>query len=133
MKTIVFTDATHKHIGFIAEFEGDGCLLLKHPIKDMTTNVAEYNAVLGALRVLSMYDDDAADVDVEVYCDSEVVVNQLNGRYDAKDWKLAMLRDVIKTNLLPKFKTVSFCHIDGKLNPADELVRKGEDFIEIHI
>ena len=83
-------------IGFVVK-DSDG-----HEVKTgqkfigrSTNNVAEYSAVISALEWLKKYlagqDKQKNDHHVDVYLDSQLVVNQLNGLYKIKN---ASLRDL---------------------------------------
>jgi ribonuclease HI len=129
----VITDATHKKAGYITEV-GNKVSVGNFPLSGVTTNEAEYLAIIFALRDLVNWetlDVPAVQEPVELYSDSEVVVNQLVGRYRIRGDRLRELYDEAKRleALLP---SVSYCHISGSINPADWLVRKGELCDEVH-
>lgn len=73
----------------------DGRVLLKHgkKIGTATNNVAEYSAVIEALRWLKENRNDLALINhsVNFFLDSKLVVCQLNGLYKIKDNKLREL------------------------------------------
>lgn len=66
-----------------------------------TNNVAEYQAVIEALSWLAInLIDETGKRKINFYLDSKLVVNQLNGLYKIKDFKLKSL--IIKTKELEK-------------------------------
>ncbi len=69
-----------------------------------TNNVAEYNAVINALR--KVIDRMGPDNDVELFSDSKLIVSQINGTYRIKDSKLKELNSEVMV-LLGKFKSYS--------------------------
>lgn len=89
-----------------------------------TNNVAEYTAVIEALRFLST---DFAKEDLEFFIDSQLVVSQLNGTYKIKN---STIRDlVLAVKLLEQsFKKVTYSHIPREKNKeADALVNLALD------
>lgn len=66
-----------------------------------TNNVAEYQAVIAALKWLITHQDAISNCQqINFYLDSTLVVNQLNGRFKIKDLKLKNL--IIKIRDLEK-------------------------------
>ena len=55
-------------------------------------NEAEYEALLAGLRVIS----NLGDREVEVYSDSQLVVNQVQGSYEAKDPRMIKYLRLVK-------------------------------------
>jgi len=85
----------------------------------VTNNVAEYNALIAALKI-------AAENTKEVTCciDSELVVNQLLGKYRVKDHKMKELFLEVQ-KLQEKFDKVIYVHVpreDRFQMLVDELV-----------
>ena len=89
-----------------------------------TNNVAEYSAVIDALKKLIELD---TRTEINFNLDSELVVKQLNGKYRVKDAKLKkMYAGAI--GLLAKFDEVKFEHTKRVNNSyADKLVNKALD------
>ncbi len=89
-------------------------------IGHMTNNQAEYEAVVLALRLAKKLGGE----ELEVYLDSELVVEQLNQNYKIKNLELGKL--FIKIwNLRQDFKNISFTHIPREKNVlADKLVNQ---------
>ena len=83
----------------IEEYSKDGVITRKHINKDIgkgTNNIAEYIGLIEALvyfydyyEVLRAY----KDVNLKIFSDSDLMVNQVNGRWKAKDEKLKVLCD----------------------------------------
>jgi hypothetical protein len=76
-----------------------------------SNNVAEYEALLHGLRSAITLQADP----LHVYCDSQLVVNQISGDYAAKDEKMKTYLVEAK-KLLGKFKHVQIEHISRDLN-----------------
>jgi len=97
-----------------------------------TNNEAEYSAIVCALKILfesNWFDQNISDGG-EVICrlDSQLVVEQINGRYKIKQPHLQVFNDEIK-NLLSEFQTeISFIHVRREQNKrADQLVNMALD------
>uniref|UniRef100_A0A2N9I3J5 Uncharacterized protein n=1 Tax=Fagus sylvatica TaxID=28930 RepID=A0A2N9I3J5_FAGSY len=76
-----------------------------------SNNVAEYEALLHGLQCAITLQADP----LTVYCDSQLVVNQISGDYAAKDEKMKIYLAEAK-KLLEKFKHVQVEHIGRDLN-----------------
>lgn len=63
-------------------------------IGNATNNVAEYKAVIEALRAMKLLVGESPDI--EFYLDSTLVVNQLNGLFKIKDPTLRALATTIR-------------------------------------
>lgn len=85
-----------------------------------TNNQAEYLALkLGLEKALS-----SGSIEVDVYLDSLLVINQMKGIFKVKNRDLWPIHDAIKT-LVKKFKHVTFTHVPRELNKlADAEVNK---------
>lgn len=98
-------------------------------IGEATNNVAEYSAVVFALKKLKSLvgSEKAKDSAVQVHADSELLVKQLNGEYKIKEENIRNLfLDV--WNLKLDFGEVSFRHIPREDNRgADKLVNQALD------
>lgn len=109
-------------IGVVLEYEGKK-LTFKKYIGPATNNQAEYQAVILGLQVAK----EIGAVEVDVFLDSELVQQQLSGRYKVKNAELGVLF-VKAWNLSMAFKKVKYTHIyreDNKL--ADKLVNQAID------
>ncbi len=94
-----------------------------------TNNVAEYSAVIFALKKLKSLvgSDKAKDSVVHVHADSELLVKQLNGEYKIKEENIRNLFLDI-WNLKLDFGEVNFKHIPREQNhSADKLVNQALD------
>jgi ribonuclease HI len=100
-------------------------------IGNTTNNVAEYKAVIFGLKKAKslLGGDKAAEMEIEVRADSELIVSQLNGDYKIKEESLKpFFIDV--WNLKQDFKSVSFIHIPREKNrEADRLVNQALDIL----
>ncbi|MCC6405207.1 MAG: ribonuclease HI family protein [Candidatus Yanofskybacteria bacterium] len=94
-----------------------------------TNNVAEYTAVLLALRKLKSLigTEHAKSATVHVKADSELLVKQLNGEYKVRDANLrAIFLDVWNARL--DFGSVTFQHVRREQNKdADRMVNAALD------
>lgn len=98
-------------------------------IGEATNNVAEYKAVIFALKKAKALigKKKAADVELEVNMDSELVVRQLNGDYKILDENLQPLF-VEVWNLRLDFGGIIFRHVPREKNKeADGLVNEALD------
>mgnify|MGYP006298364983 CR=1 FL=1 len=110
-------------IGFVIK-SGDTVVRTgKEYIGHATNNQAEYKAVLAALTQAKQL----GAQEIDVYADSELVVNQLSRKAKIKNENLGSLFVQI-WNLLMHFKRVSFHHIPREQNSAaDSLVNQAID------
>lgn len=108
----VIIDPTGKILSEISEFLGE-----------RTNNYAEYKALhLTLLRAKSL---DILSVDV--FMDSKLIVEQLNGNYQVKNESLKVIYLQIK-ELLNSFEKVTFTHVYREHNKhADSLVNRAID------
>lgn len=98
-------------------------------IGNATNNIAEYKAVVFGLKKAKslLGGKKAAEAEIEVRADSELVVSQLSGRYKIKEDSLKPLF-IDVWNLKQDFKSVSFAHIPREKNrEADRLVNQALD------
>ena len=98
-------------------------------IGNTTNNVAEYRAVIFALRKAKalLGNEKAKETELEIRSDSELIVSQLKGEYKIKDEELKPLF-VDVWNLKQDFKLVTFKLIPREENKeADRLVNKALD------
>jgi ribonuclease HI len=98
-------------------------------IGEATNNVAEYSAVVFALKKakLLLGKKRAKETDVEVNVDSELIVKQLGAEYKIKEESLFPFFIQI-WNLQQDFKSVIFNHVSRERNEiADRLVNEALD------
>jgi len=99
-----------------------------------TNNIAEYKAVLAAFKWLEKYLETNNVKNINFLLDSQLVVNQLNGKYKIKSEKLKQIIYSIK-NAESKIKSnISYSFIRRNKNfRADFLVNKKLDENSIKI
>jgi len=103
----------------------DGKILAKHSEfigKNVTNNIAEYEALIKALELVQKFTKE------EVTCvvDSELVYKQLMGKYQVKHPKMLELFLIVQ-RLQDKFKKVKYMHVsreDKFQMMADELLNQ---------
>lgn len=118
-------------IGVDAHSDSESVFQISEPIGDTTNNVAEYSAVIKALQYLLSHN--ITSDNISFVLDSELVVNQINGIYKIKDFKLIELHHQI-TSQIAILKSqnlcneVTFSHVRRHLNKtADALVNRALD------
>lgn len=102
-------------------------------IEDTTNNIAEYKAIIFALKKVKQLigKKDSKEAELELYTDSELLYKQINGKYKVKDEKLIPLfievwnrkQDFYKVTLLHKRRE------DNK--EADKLVNQALDTLNL--
>lgn len=98
-------------------------------IGEATNNIAEYRAIIAALKKLKglIGGERAKKVRVEVRSDSELIVRQLNAQYKIKEKELVPLF-VEAWNVRQDFGKVQFVHVRREQNrAADYLVNQALD------
>ena len=116
---VVFYDQDEKEIDSHCEYIGEG-----------TNNEAEYSAIVSALKILlksSWFNKEEIE---EVVCrlDSQLVVEQINGRYKVKQPHLQVFVSEIKELIMQLSVKISFVHVRREQNQrADELVNLALD------
>ncbi|MGH7240065.1 MAG: ribonuclease HI family protein [Candidatus Saccharimonadales bacterium] len=116
---VVFCNEKGEIIKTFGEYLGDG----------LTNNEAEYRAVILALKKFkAVFGKPVAKVtDVEIRSDSELLVNQMEGRYKIENENIQKFFMEI-WNLKIDFKTVTFKAIPREKNrEADRLVNEALD------
>jgi len=92
---------------------------LSHCLGHATNNIAEYEALLHALKKAEQMKLN----ELEICSDSELLVYQMSGTYKVKDEKLKILYNKA-IDLLGKFKGVNILHIKREENAiADKLAK----------
>lgn len=88
-----------------------------------TNNVAEYTALLSALKAIKDYNTDY----IKIHSDSELLINQLSGRYGVKNLALYKLYSKA-VDLINKYSRVELQHIPREENrEADSLANNAID------
>ncbi|MFA5098456.1 MAG: ribonuclease HI family protein [Candidatus Margulisiibacteriota bacterium] len=110
-------------IGVLAQKDGKEVLQLAEYIGKTTNNVAEYTALIRALEELLLLGHKKA----HFYSDSQLLVEQVCGRYRVKDEKLKGLHSLAQ-KLASKMEVFRITHIPREKNrDADRLANKGID------
>ena len=115
-------------IGVVIEIKGQAKEYGKY-IGETTNNEAEYQAVIFGLKKLKhlIGGEKAEKAKVEIRMDSELVVNQLNGKYKIKEKSLIPFFIEI-WNLKINFGEIKFIHIPREENKrADRVVNRELD------
>ncbi len=113
-------------IGIIIEDESNEKTKIGKTIGDATNNVAEYLAVLTAIKEIKQKYG-TCEVEATFYLDSELVTRQLNKIYKIKNEDLKKIYDQI-TNELSKDLKAQFIHVRREQNKeADEMVNAALD------
>ncbi|MFH0957036.1 MAG: ribonuclease HI family protein [Candidatus Aenigmatarchaeota archaeon] len=112
-------------------YDGKGKLLASHSeyIGEATNNVAEYRAVLKALKLAKRH---GAGGSVSCVMDSELVARQLSGKYKVKKPHLLELYSLVKDGE-KAFSSVSYANVrreDEKISLADYLLNASLDRME---
>ncbi len=99
----------------------------------ITNNAAEYTAIVAALK--DMEKEFGVENEIELYCDSRLVINQLAGNFKVKDPKMKKLNGEAK-ELLLKFKKYELFNprrenkyiqiVDKELNVLLDKIEKSE-------
>jgi ribonuclease HI len=126
MKAVVYTDGGARGnpgpaaIGVVLHLEGKESVHIGEAIGDATNNIAEYRALLHALREAKS----RGVTELECRLDSELVVKQLNREYKVRERHLAPLF-VQVWNLAQGFRSIRFVAVPRSENrEADHLVNK---------
>ncbi len=99
-------------------------------IGETTNNQAEYKAVIEAL---SYFQSDsrqliADSISVDFYLDSQLIVEQMNGRYKIKNEGLKPLYFEIREKIMELGGAITFAHVPREQNKeADALVNEALD------
>lgn len=106
--------------------EGKKIAQIARTIGETTNNVAEYSALLEALKVASSL----GIRQLHILCDSELLVNQMNGTYKIKNESLRHLAEEAH-KLMRKFARVSLNYVSRENNKlADSLTNYALDLLE---
>ncbi len=116
---VIFCDATGVPLQKFGEYLGDG----------LTNNEAEYRAVIFAFKKFrELYGEDSlAQTEIEIRSDSELLVNQMSGRYKIKNENIRMF--VVNIHrLMEGFGKVIYTAIPREQNKlADAMVNQALD------
>jgi len=113
----------------ISDSKGNTLKAYGEYIGKTTNNDAEYQAVIYALKKIKALigKKNTKTAKVNVYSDSQLLVNQLNGTYKIKEEHIAKLFIEV-WNLKVDFGEVTFSHVPREKNKeADAMVNKALD------
>jgi len=136
-KVIIYTDGGSRGnpgpaaVGVVIGDPSTSLREYSEQIGETTNNVAEYKAVLFALKKAKQLfgKDEVKDTNIEIRSDSELLVNQLNGKYKIKNEDLQPLFIEI-WNMKQDFAEVDFVQIPREKNQAaDRLVNRALDIL----
>lgn len=92
-----------------------------------TNNIAEYTAIIEAIRDVKALSAQPQEIELYFLMDSLLAVEQLSGRYRVKNANIKLIYDQIKREI-SAFKIVSFKHIPRALNKdADRMANLALD------
>lgn len=112
-------------IGIVIKKEGKTVAKISQTIGETTNNQAEYKAVIEGLKKLKELDPSPG---VEWFVDSELIAEQLNGRYKVKNEGLKELFWQVRDLIISLGGRVVFKSIPRRENrEADKLVNKALD------
>ncbi len=127
MKLEIFTDGACSGnpgpagIGVVILHEGKVVKEIAQFIGEATNNIAEYSAVIAALKEAVVL----GAIDVSLKSDSQLLCEQVNGRYAVKQPHIKKLVDEV-LDLIKGFHSVEVRYIPREQNSAaDQLSRQG--------
>jgi probable phosphoglycerate mutase len=107
----------------IEDDEGNRLRTFHRFIGIRTNNEAEYQALIDGLKAVAPWNPDR----LEIYLDSKLVVEQVNGRWKVKEARLQPLQTKAK-ELLAGFPEVEIKHVERERNKgADALANMAMD------
>ncbi|XP_070010527.1 uncharacterized protein [Nicotiana sylvestris] len=112
--TLFTNDATNvrgSELGIVLKPPTDGVVRRSIKIAKLTNNEAEYEAMIAGLELAKSLGAET----IEVKCDSLLVVNQVNGRYEAREDRMQWYLDKIQV-ALRRFKEWNLVHVPQKQN-----------------
>lgn len=134
MELIIYTDGASRgnpgpaSYGFVVE-DGMGNILHKEGriIGITTNNVAEYTAVLEALKHVKKYASGKGQLQITLFVDSKLVAEQLSGRFKVKAKHLKPITEQIKILAL-ELGGIIFSHVPRHKNIlADSMANQALD------
>jgi len=131
-KIKVYTDGASRNnpgdagIGIVICDENDFIIrTYKEYIGEATNNEAEYAALIKSIELIRKLEEVGS---IEFYSDSELIVNQVNFEYRAREPGLAVLNNKFQVLIRKLDKPFSIKHIGrGKNSNADMLAKKAID------
>lgn len=126
----LFTDGASRNnpgpsgVGFTLKKDGKPSCEQGFFIGSKTNNQAEYIALVSGIFFAKKFIKKSDKL--SIFCDSQLIVRQMNGQYRVKDAQLKKLQ-IIAYDLLKGYQ-YSFCHVYRSDNArADELANRGLD------
>jgi ribonuclease HI len=123
---LIYSDGASKgnpgkaSIGAVFILDGEEIAQISKAIGTATNNIAEYTALLEALKLAGQM----GFTHIEVRADSELMIRQLNGIYKVKNPDIAVLYQQIQI-LKMDFSSISFKHVRREQNTrADYLANQ---------
>jgi ribonuclease HI len=113
-------------IGVVIEWQGKKPTIYSEYIGEGTNNEAEYGALLQALQMIK---DENIKI-AKIHSDSNLMVNQVNGNWKAKDIVMQSLRGKAQKRidwLIQKGFQIELVYIPRTLNVADEPAKRGAE------
>lgn len=113
-------------VGVVIEWQGKKPTIISEYIGEGTNNVAEYTALLTALEEIKKEDIRV----VKIHSDSNLMVQQVNGNWKAKDRALKVHCDLAQRRiswLTQKGFQIELVYIPRELNLADEPAKRGSE------
>ena len=108
-------------IGGAVFVEGKEIYCFSEPLLNKTNNEAEYTALLKGIQTIL----ELKLVNINIYSDSELIVNQIKGKYNIKNDRMIVLHGQVM-DALNGVKTWSIHHIRREKNKrADGLSKQG--------
>lgn len=108
--------------GIILDGNGKWLAHIAKRIKNGTNNRAEYIALIKGLKLCRKHTNGT----VRCFSDSQLMINQMNGKYAIRDLRLRKLAKRVK-ELTTKFELVTFAHVkrsDFLISMADQLLNE---------
>jgi len=116
---------------FIRDKDGKDIIRRGEFLGEMTSNVAEYQALIQGLKhLIKLNPHDASKLSVKVFSDSILLINQLTGNYRIKSQNLIPLA-IQARRLVKRFKAVEFTVVERRDNKiADKLANKAMNLMD---
>ncbi len=128
----IYTDASAKpnesKLGIVI-YNNDNEVIAEYSktMPKMTNNEAEYSAVIEALNEFIKVRQSPENKDIKLYSDSQLVINQLNKKYQIRCKRLYFYHDKIQDIISQNNLNVEFIYIPRAQNTrADSLTKKKE-------
>jgi len=108
----------------VSNYEWQPIYELSQSIGEATNNIAEWTALIEALKFLVFHQRKFANEEIVIYSDSQLMVKQVNGEWKTKDHELRLLKAEAK-DLLRSFSNIRIEYIPRDKNwDADRLAKR---------